>query len=83
MEVYARSPWDEGRLVTAVPQGAGPAIGRVDVLHLTPAEGDDQSGDGRHPLGGEQQVHMMGHENLVMQPAALLAQGLPLCDPGP
>lgn len=62
--------------IAAVPQGAGTAVGGVDVLHVAPPEGDDKPGDGFRPLRRDQQVDMVSHERVGMQRAAFLFKRL-------
>lgn len=47
----------ESEGVTAVPQGAGAAVGGVEVVHVASPEGDDEPGDGLHTLRCGQPMH--------------------------
>lgn len=66
---------DEGGFVAAVPQCAGAAVDGVDVLHVTPTDGDDEVGHGFCVLWREQQVYVVGHEGVGMQGEVFFAQG--------
>ena len=48
----------------AVPQGTGPAVSGIDVLHLAPTQRDDDSGNGFRPLWCNQQMDMVRHEGV-------------------
>lgn len=57
----------EGGFVTAVPKCAGAVVDGVDVLHVSPADGDDEVGYSFCILWREQQVYVVGHEGVGMQ----------------
>jgi hypothetical protein len=67
---------DQRGLVAAVPEGAGPPIDVVDVLHVPAADRDRHL---PHALGlfrRQQQMDMVGHQHAGVQPAALAHQCL-------
>lgn len=66
---------DQRGLVAAVPQGAAAAVGGVDVLHVAPAQGDDEPRDALGALGRDKQMDVVRHEGVGMKRAPLLLQG--------
>jgi len=67
---------DGRRLVATVPQGAAAAVGLVDVLHVTPAQCDDDTGDADGCLRRQEQMHVIGHQGIGMQLRSLAPQRL-------
>src|SRR5260221_10409139 len=63
-------------LIAAIPQRAGAPVAAVDVLHIAPAEGNDQLRHRLRLFRREQQVHLDGPEHIAEQGALVFAQGI-------
>ena len=62
---------DQAGLVAALPQRARAVVGDVDIADIAPPEGLHGTGDRAGALWHEQQVHMVGHQRVGMDHAAL------------
>lgn len=60
----------------AVPEGASPLVGTVDVLRIAPPQRHYQLGHRSRLARRQQQVHMIGHEHIGMQRTASFTQRL-------
>lgn len=67
---------DQAGLVPALPQRAGAAIALVDIKHVISAHVLHQPGDRVLLLRSHQQMHMVGHEHVGVQPNAKAPQPL-------
>lgn len=66
---------DQRGLVAAVPQGSTATVGGVDVLHVAPAQGDDEPRDGFGVLGRDKQMDVVCHQGVGVKRAPLFLQG--------
>lgn len=44
-------------------------------MHVAPPKGNDEPGDGFRPVGGDQQVDVVGHEGVGVQRAVFFLEG--------
>jgi hypothetical protein len=63
-------------LVAAIPECSGTPVGAVDVLHVATTNRHDEPGDEAGLLGGQQEVHMVGHEHVGVQLAMVVVAAL-------
>jgi len=66
----------QARLVAPFPQRAAAAVGVVDVLHVTPADGLHHAREAVRLARGGEQMHVVGHEHEGVNVAAVLVGAL-------
>jgi hypothetical protein len=63
---------DEARLEAPLPQASGAAVQRVDHAHIAPAHVLNHPPHGARSGGGHEQVHVVRHERVRVDRAAIL-----------
>ncbi len=65
------------RLEASLPQGPASLVDAIHVLHVPPSQALHEPGDAVLPLRAHEQVHVVRHEHVGVQVAAVLVRALP------